>query len=191
MVNTAIGSSALLSNTTGNNNTASGIGALQDNTIGNRNTSNGDAALLNNTTGNFNTAIGSEALLLNTTGNSNTALGSSAGSDINGSGNVCIGEGVNGEAGVDDSTYIRNVHTTEQGPADGVAFVTVRLSDGRLGHQPTVMRSASSELQETVEELQATVAQLTQQLKEQAAQIQKVSAQLEASKPAPQVVNNP
>jgi hypothetical protein len=39
--------------------------------------------------------------------------------------------------------------------------------------------------------LQATVAQLTQQLKEQAAQIQKVSAQLEASKPAPQVVNNP
>ena len=30
-----------------------------------------------------------------------------------------------------------------------------------------------------------------QQLKEQAAQIQKVSAQLEASKPAPQMVNNP
>jgi len=29
------------------------------------------------------------------------------------------------------------------------------------------------------------------QLKEQAAQIQKVSARLEASKPAPQVVNNP
>ena len=28
-------------------------------------------------------------------------------------------------------------------------------------------------------------------VKEQAAQIQKVSAQLEASKPAPQVVNNP
>jgi hypothetical protein len=31
----------------------------------------------------------------------------------------------------------------------------------------------------------------TAQLKEQAMQIQKVSAQLEASKPAPQVVNNP
>jgi len=29
------------------------------------------------------------------------------------------------------------------------------------------------------------------QLKEQAAQIQKVSAQLEASRPAPQVVDNP
>jgi uncharacterized coiled-coil protein SlyX len=49
-----------------------------------------------------------------------------------------------------------------------------------------------------VEKLEATVAQqqkqietLTAQLREQAAQIQKVSAQLEASKPAPQVVNNP
>ena len=91
-------------------------------------------------------------------------------------------QGVAGEAGVDDSTYIRNVNTTEQSPADGIAFVTVRLSDGRLGHQPIVMRSASSELQKTVDELQATVTQLTQQLKEQAAQIQKVTAQLEASK---------
>jgi septal ring factor EnvC (AmiA/AmiB activator) len=49
-----------------------------------------------------------------------------------------------------------------------------------------------------VEKLEATVAQqqkqidtLTAQLKEQAAQIQKVSAQFEASKPGPQVVNNP
>ena len=53
-----------------------------------------------------------------------------------------------------------------------------------------------------VEEQQATItqlkkdfgttsAQLTARLDEQAAQIQKVSAQLEASKPAPQVVNNP
>ena len=48
-----------------------------------------------------------------------------------------------------------------------------------------------------VENLQATVAEqkkqidvLTVELKEQASQIQKVSAQLEASRPAPQVVNN-
>jgi hypothetical protein len=32
---------------------------------------------------------------------------------------------------------------------------------------------------------------LTAMVKQQASQIQKVSAQLEASKPAPQVVNNP
>jgi septal ring factor EnvC (AmiA/AmiB activator) len=37
----------------------------------------------------------------------------------------------------------------------------------------------------------ATIAQLSARLDEQAAQIQNVSAQLEASKPAPQVVNNP
>src|SRR4029077_16866167 len=40
-------------------------------------------------------------------------------------------------------------------------------------------------------DFRATMAQLATRLDEQAAQIQKVSAQLEASKPAPQVVNNP
>ena len=40
-------------------------------------------------------------------------------------------------------------------------------------------------------DFRATVAQLTTRLDEQASQIQKVSAQLEASKSAPQVVNNP
>jgi hypothetical protein len=42
-----------------------------------------------------------------------------------------------------------------------------------------------------VEKLEATVAGLAATVKEQASQIQKVSAQLEASKPAPQIVNNP
>jgi hypothetical protein len=45
--------------------------------------------------------------------------------------------------------------------------------------------------QHKVEKLETTVATLVATVKEQAAQIQKVSAQLEASKPAPQVVNNP
>jgi hypothetical protein len=44
--------------------------------------------------------------------------------------------------------------------------------------------------QHKVERLEATVANLASTVKEQAAQIQKVSAQLEASKSAPQVVNN-
>ena len=44
---------------------------------------------------------------------------------------------------------------------------------------------------EKTEKLEATVASLIATVKQQAAQIQKVSAQLEASKPAPQVVNNP
>ena len=45
--------------------------------------------------------------------------------------------------------------------------------------------------QHKVEKLEATVASLVTMVKEQAAQMQKVSAQLEASKPAPQIVNNP
>jgi uncharacterized coiled-coil protein SlyX len=55
-----------------------------------------------------------------------------------------------------------------------------------------------SQLKSTVAEQNATIAQqqkgmeaVTARLNEQAAQIQKVSAQLEASKPAPHVVNNP
>ena len=46
-------------------------------------------------------------------------------------------------------------------------------------------------VEELTKDFQATVAQLTARLDDQATQIQKVSAQLEASKPAPQVVNNP
>ncbi len=129
------------------------------------------------------------ALFDNTTGAFNTAIGNGAGANATtGDGNVYIGADVAGVAGESNHTYIRNINTTEQSPAMDVAFVTVRLSDGRLGHQPIVMRSASSELQETVEELQATVAQLSEQLKEQGAQIQKITAQLELRKPAPQTV---
>jgi len=43
----------------------------------------------------------------------------------------------------------------------------------------------------TVQELKKEIAALTATVKEQASQIQKVSGQLEASKPAPQIVNNP
>jgi hypothetical protein len=43
----------------------------------------------------------------------------------------------------------------------------------------------------TVQELKKEIVTLTATVKEQAAQIQEVSAQLDASKPAPQVVNNP
>jgi Chaperone of endosialidase len=48
----------------------------------------------------------------------------------------------------------------------------------------------AEEQEKTIAELKSGMAALAASLKEQAAQIQKVSAQLEASKPAPQVVNN-
>jgi hypothetical protein len=72
--NTAEGSSALLSLTTGTYNTALGLFSLRSNTTGNFNTATGAGALLSNT-GDQNTATGAGALLSNTIGIRNTANG--------------------------------------------------------------------------------------------------------------------
>jgi trimeric autotransporter adhesin len=147
--NTAVGAAALLNNTgfavnapnggPASANTAVGASALTSNTTGGANTANGAFALSDNTIGQSNTAIGSFALTSNTTGNGNTALGNGTGVSITGSGNVCIGGGVSGEGGVDNSTYIRNVNTLTQNFSAGVNdYVTVRLTDGRLGHTAVV-----------------------------------------------------
>jgi len=76
--NTANGFQALFSNTTGDSNTATGSTALTTNTTGVRNTANGFAALQSNTTGERNTATGRAALVNNTIGNNNTADGHDA-----------------------------------------------------------------------------------------------------------------
>jgi hypothetical protein len=76
--NTATGFDALFFNTTGSQNTANGWQSLPHNTTGNDNTATGSGALFSNTTGGFNTANGVNALLKNTTGIENTAHGSNA-----------------------------------------------------------------------------------------------------------------
>jgi hypothetical protein len=76
--NTAIGFDALFGNTTGDSNTATGSLALSSNTTGIRNTADGFAALNSNTTGERNTATGRAALTFNTIGNNNTADGHDA-----------------------------------------------------------------------------------------------------------------
>ena len=73
--NTAEGTHALFSLTTGVANTAVGFSALFHNTIGGDNTATGSTALYNNITGIDNTANGWQSLYSNTTGNSNTATG--------------------------------------------------------------------------------------------------------------------
>src|SRR5438477_7045685 len=75
--NTAIGFRALYSDTTGSSNTAIGTNALLSNTADN-NTANGFEALSENTIGSNNTATGFEALINNTTGSNNTATGAEA-----------------------------------------------------------------------------------------------------------------
>jgi trimeric autotransporter adhesin len=53
------------------------------------------------------------------------------------------------------------------------------------------VENLKNDFQATVSQQEKEIAALTATVKEQAAQIQKVTDQLEASKPAPQVVNNP
>jgi hypothetical protein len=126
--NTASGESALFSNTAGFNNTAIGYNALLSNTTAGDNTAIGTTALFSNTTGEFNIAIGSQALRSNVTGDSNTVIGDSAGFNITGSGNVCIGAGVSGVAGESNITRIRNVYGSAA--TERAVYVT---SDNRIG----------------------------------------------------------
>lgn len=90
--NTAIGSKALFSNTTGNANTANGRSALYSNTTGSFNTAIGNYSLYSNTTGDYNTASGNRSLYFNTTGEDNTANGRYAlYSNVTGDDNTAIG----------------------------------------------------------------------------------------------------
>ena len=137
--NTAEGTQALFSNTTGNANTAIGVGALYKNTTGVSNTATGMAALGSNTSGFSNTAIGARALL-NATGDYNVALGDSAGESLTtGNNNIDIGHNVLGVKGESNTVRIGNTDITAtfiggisgQTVAGGAAvFVD---SNGKLG----------------------------------------------------------
>ena len=257
--NTATGVNALNRNTMGIHNTATGVLALFSNTFGAANTALGFQALNHNTMGNSNTVIGQNALSGNTAGSFNTAIGLSAGSSITGDGNVCIGDEVPGVAGVNDTTWIRNVYSSvasgravfvnsddkigtlsssrrykdeirpiataseailslrpvsfrykkEVDPTRSLSFGLIAeevaqvdpdlVTPDRAGKPETVRYEAVNAMllneflkeHRTVQGQRKEIDALKAELKEQKALIQKVSAQLEASKPAPQVVNNP
>jgi endosialidase-like protein len=76
--NTAEGTNALFSLTTGSWNTAIGANALYSNTTGFRNNALGVSALLNHKTNNYNNAVGALALEKDTSGNANNAFGDQA-----------------------------------------------------------------------------------------------------------------
>ncbi len=106
--NTALGFDALYSNTEGVENTATGSDALTSNTTGIRNTAHGLATLESNTTGSYNTATGRATLESNTTGSYNTATGRAAlESNTTGSYNTADGY----DALFYNSTGIRNTAT--------------------------------------------------------------------------------
>jgi len=123
--NTAVGVNSLSSTTTGGWNTAIGAGALRFNT-GVENTAVGFQALFNNTTGISNTANGYQALFGNTDGFSNTANGAFAlANNRIADNNTATGYGA----------LYRN--TGMQNTADG-AFA---LSSNTLGHDNTAIGS--------------------------------------------------
>lgn len=86
---TAIGDSALYSNTTGDYNTASRSKALYSNATGHSNTARGVSALSSNTSGYHRTALGYSANNVGNSYNNNTGLGSDA--DYSASNQVRIG----------------------------------------------------------------------------------------------------
>src|SRR5262245_34684701 len=92
--NTAVGSAALTSNTTGSSNTAVGGSSLLSNTTGAVNSAVGEFALASNSTGSNNAAVGYQALGSNTTANDNTAVGyASVRSNTTGAANTGLGSG--------------------------------------------------------------------------------------------------
>jgi hypothetical protein len=115
--NTAIGASALYSNTGGVNNTANGYAALYSNTNGDGNTATGYNALLTNTTGDFNTANGAGTLSVNT-GEKNTATGYGA-LNANTTGNFNTAIGV-----IALGTITTGTNNTGIGASAGIAITT-------------------------------------------------------------------
>jgi len=89
--NVAAGFRALYHDTTGMQNTATGYRALFSNTTGSKSTAYGAQALSNNTTGTSNVATGFNTLLSNTIGNNNTGNGYRALAFNNGDGNTGMG----------------------------------------------------------------------------------------------------
>jgi hypothetical protein len=206
--NNAHGHEALTANVDGSENNAFGDLALSSNTSGGTNTGIGDDALFSVTTGNSNTALGDEAGSNLVDGEGNIYIGAQVQA-----GNTdelqFIRIGSDTAFAFPYDTYIAGIFDRVV-DTDTATFVFVD-GTGKLGTipvdahgnkaavpTPQAMLNESRNQQKRIAELEATVERqqegmevLTAQLKEQATQIQKVSARLEASKPAPQVVNNP
>jgi hypothetical protein len=105
--NTAEGTDALFSLTSGVWNVAVGFQALFHDTTGKQNTAVGYKALFSNISGDKSTAYGSQALLINTTGTENVATGfSTLSSNISGNRNTGVGYRTLAFNDADDNTAI-------------------------------------------------------------------------------------
>ena len=134
IANTAVGTSALNANTTGDNTSAFGYNSLLNNTTGSENTGLGMRTLKANTAGSFNTAVGKSALENSVAKNHMTAVGYAAlvvGSDestaigsyalnsASGTQNTAVGK----NAGYDVTTGSQNIILGAY-PSTGVGVTT-------------------------------------------------------------------
>jgi hypothetical protein len=145
--NSAVGASALASNTTGGNNTASGVNALSSNTTGSSNTAIGVAALNSSTISSDNVAIGVSAGF-NVTGSSNTLVGRSCGGRIAGGNfNVAVGTtALNGPVGTSSGSgnvAIGNNALSLNTASNNVAVGNLSLFNNDTGFYNTAVGSSA------------------------------------------------
>jgi hypothetical protein len=138
--NTAVGSFALYTNTTGSSNDALGSDALYSNTTGTGNTASGTSALEYNTIGGGKVAFGTNALHNNTTGGYNIGIGFEAGLNNPDGASYNIDIGSEGSSSDSDTIRIGTPGTQTSFYAAGVDGVTVSSgvevyinSSGQLG----------------------------------------------------------
>ena len=200
--NTAEGTDALFSLTSGTNNTAVGSFALQTNTNGSNNTAEGGTAL-QNSTGDYNTAIGAAAGTDPGIVSNNVYIGDPG---FPGDTNVISIGGIAASGTPYELTFIGGIYGASVNT--GTALPVYVDTDGHLGttlvnasgqkvrlrtpqgaqHQATL--NEFQKQQKRITELENMVARLAATVKDQSAQIEKVSAQLELRKPARRVVMN-
>jgi len=175
---TAVGNTALNSNTTGEHNTAVGYSALESNTVGVENVAVGQNALVHNTTTDSNTAVGYGALFSNaggdntavgdqalslSTGSSNTAVGWHTCANVTTASNViCIGPSVAG-TNVSGTTYVAGIYNIRI-PGRNNPLVCIDKA-GQLGTKGCSRYGQPSGQQEAInQQLQQVIADLQQRL---------------------------
>jgi hypothetical protein len=149
--NTAIGGSALSSNTTGSYNVANGYTSLLSNTTGSSNTSIGAQAMHNNQTGGSNTAVGNGALYYNSDNSGITAVGWHALHAEQGAGNAALGYAAGARGAIastlTNSTFLGNSANAGGGTIDNATAIgngayvtasnTIQLGNGSITNVKT------------------------------------------------------
>jgi len=139
--NTAVGASALTTNSTGSGTSAFGDRALAANTSGTNNAAFGQLSLYGNTAGGTNSAFGHGTLFTNTTGSSNTAVGDTAlFGNTTASNNTAVGY----QAGYSNTTGTQNVYMgVYAGQVGTTSSYNIALGFGAL-NQNTGSNNAAS-----------------------------------------------